>query len=143
MSELSPLIYDRFQFPEISRFLDLLTTRKCRYYASDFLNQKEREITEIEHSVQRTLEIFKTLDVPTDEHFYVVYRYDGDTVLKDWRISELACVYMLVTGDPTDLKALAHQQTELIDQMLQHIHPQQVQQPAQYGPTTVRSQGQY
>ena len=126
MEELQPIIHDQFQFNQISRFLDLIAIQKCVYYASDVLKAEEDQWSEVEHAVQRTLEVFRTLDVSADEHFYVVYRAGLDSLYKDWRLSNLACLYLMVNGDPTDLRSLAHQQTELIGQMLEHIHPMQM-----------------
>lgn len=135
MEKSTPILYDRFQFKGIRQFLNLLGIRKCRYYASDFLEAKSnRDLIKIEDSVQRTIQVFNTLELPSDQHFYIVYRSGPDFIYKDWKLSELACVYMMVNGDPTDLRSLAHQQTELIDQMLQQIHPLQmiVDQPVHH-----------
>jgi hypothetical protein len=122
MEGLQPILHNQFQFNQINRFLDHLVIRKCVYYASDVLNAEQDQWKEVEHAVQRTLEVFRTLAVSADEHFYTVYRVGPGLVYKDWRLSELACLYLMVDGDPTDLKSLAHQQTALIDQMLEHIH---------------------
>lgn len=123
MKNVSPIVYDEYQFNGIKKFQDGIAIRKCVYYASDFLKTEDENLSEVEKSVQRTLEIFRTLNIPAEEHFYAVYRCRSDFIYKDWKLSELACVYMLVEGDPTDLRDVARQQTELIDQMLQHIHP--------------------
>lgn len=120
------MLQNQYPLDGLKRFLELLTIRKCTYYASDFLGAEIGNPSEIEEPVQRTLEVFKTLEVPTEEHFYMVYRSGSGSIYKDWKISGLACVYMLMNGDPTDLRAVARQQSELIDQMLQHIHPQQI-----------------
>lgn len=129
MKNRPPIAYQQYQFREITHFLDILTTRKCVYYATDFLQANTNingQLSEVEELVQHTLQVFKTLDIPTDKHFYAVYRSGPRYVFKDWRLSELACVYLWVNGDPNDFKTLARQQTELIDQMLQHIQPQQL-----------------
>ena len=120
------IIYDKYRSKEITRFLDSLHILRCSYYASDFLQADEDELEMVAISVQRTMEIFKTLNLPIEDHFYRVYRSKRNFVYRDWRLSELACIYMLMNGDPTDISNLAQQQTTLIDQMLQHIHPQQI-----------------
>lgn len=118
------IIYEEYKFEGLDRFRSNLRLRKCLYYASDFLKVSDQNLAMVETPVLHTLEVFKTLDLPTEEHFYQVFRCaPNHNVYKDWRVSELACAYMLVNGDPTDLKTIAVQQTALIDQILQHIHP--------------------
>lgn len=124
MNNLPPIIYEEYKFEGLDRFRSNLRLRKCFYYASDFLKVSNENLAMVETPVLHTLEVFKTLDLPTEEHFYQVFRCaPNNYVYKDWRVSELACAYMLVNGDPTDLKTIAVQQTALIDQILQHIHP--------------------
>ncbi len=124
MDNLLPIIHKEYKFEGLDDCLNSLPFRKCIFYASDFLKATEENLDMIETSVLHTMEIFKTLNIPTEEHFYLVFRSTpNDIVYKDWKVSELACAYMLVNGDPTDLKTIAVQQTALIDHMLQHIHP--------------------
>jgi hypothetical protein len=121
MKEQPLIIYDDYQSEAITDFLDLLRARKCIYYASEFLGVDNENLSEVEDSVQHTLQIFKTLDVPAEEHFYSVFRYKPGYMFKDWKLSELACAYMLVNGDPSDIKTVAKQQNELIKQILSYI----------------------
>lgn len=120
------IVYDEYRFEGIAQFLDTLLIHKCTYYASDFLQADQAEVSVIENSVQRTMEIFKTLNLPIEEHFYRIYRGSPGYMYQDWKLSGLGCMYMLMNGDPTDLRNLAQQQTTLINQMLQHIHPYQI-----------------
>ncbi|MFH5832682.1 hypothetical protein ACG2F4_15005 [Halalkalibaculum sp. DA3122] len=120
------ILYDEYRSKEIMRFLDILRIRKCSYYASDLLQVEDDKAKIVENSVQRTIEIFKTLNLPIGDHFYRIYRGNPDYIYKDWKLSELACIYMMMNGDPTDLSNLARQQTNLIDQMLQYMHPYQI-----------------
>lgn len=125
-----PAIYEENTFKGLDQFQSHLKSRKCRYYASDFLNATDKNLAMVEVSVLHALEVFKTLDLPAEEHFYEVFRCTPNHIIyKDWRISDLACAYMLVNGDPADLKSIAVQQTALIDQILQHIHPDLIMRP--------------
>jgi hypothetical protein len=127
MKNRLPIIYEVYRFEGITQFLEALRIQKCRYYASDLLQADDDQLTIIENSVHRTMEIFKILHQQIESHFYKVYRGSPGYVFKDWKLSELACIYMLMNGDPQDLRNLAQQQTILIDQMLQHIqHPYQI-----------------
>lgn len=127
MKDTLPIIYDDFRFEGVTRFLEALRVRKCRFYASDLLQADDDELLIVENSVHRTMEVFKILQQQIENHFYKVYRGSSGHIFKDWKLSELACIYLLMNGDPRDLRNLAQQQTTLIDQMLQHIqHPYQI-----------------
>lgn len=126
MRNVPHIIYEEYRFKVINRFLDILRIRKCTHYASDFLQADEDELDKVPNSVNRTIEVFKTLQLPIEDHFYRVYRNSHDVIYEDWKLSELACIYMFMNGGPTDVSNLAQQQNSLIDQMLQHIHPYQI-----------------
>ncbi|MCW9705717.1 hypothetical protein [Fodinibius salsisoli] len=96
------------------------------YYASDFLHSDEDGLIDIEQSVNHTMKVFRTLNIPLEEHFYLIFRSKPHYIYKDWKLSGLACVYMLMNGDPDDVNNLAQQQTTLIDQMLHHMNPSQL-----------------
>lgn len=127
MKNSLPIIYDNYRFEGIARFLEALRIQKCRYYASDLLQADDDDLIIIENSVHRTMEVFKILQQQIENHFYKVYRGNPDYVFKDWKLSELACIYLMMNGDPKDLRNLVQQQTRLIDQMLQYVqHPYQI-----------------
>ncbi|WP_142714200.1 hypothetical protein [Fodinibius sediminis] len=116
-----PSVLHEYNFKSIEEFLDAVTHQKCSYYASHFLAVEEGELAQVDDSVQHSLQIFKTLDLSTEEHFFPVYRGGPDYVYKDWKLSPLARVLMLVDGDPTNVREIARKQTELIDRMLNHM----------------------
>lgn len=99
--------FEKYKFEGLDRFLSNLEVRKCIYYASDFLTDTNEDKA-VEVSVLHTIEVFKTLDLATEEHFYQVFRCTPDSIVyKDWKISELACLYTFVNGDRRDLKSVA------------------------------------
>ncbi len=104
--------------------------RKCIYYASDVLKKSGKASKKMETVIQHTIHVFNTLELNADEHFYCIYRCDpnhSNNLYRDWKLSELACIYLSLKGDPTDLKTIAQQQTNLIDGMLNYMHTQQHQ----------------
>lgn len=104
---------------EIETFLKNVKEMKCIYYASDLLSI---DSVDLEKVIVHTEQILTTLDISTDDHIRPVFRGSEQSLYKDWKLSKLACMYLLFNGDPTNLASLAHQQTELINQMLGHIH---------------------
>lgn len=121
---MTPIVLNKYKFNSIDEFREAIKFRKCIYYASDFLNDGMEGITYLEDTVQHSLRIFSTLDIPTAEHFYPIYRSGADYVYKDWKLSPLARIYMFVEGDPENVKEVARKQSELINQLLAHIQVQ-------------------
>lgn len=127
-----PIFDNNFTSDEIRRFSKIVMENNCHYYASDFLGaDKEENLNAVEELIQHTLEIFRTLHLSTETHFYSVYRCTPQNLIfKDWKISELACAYMLVKGDPSDLRDIAKQQSVIINEMLRHMQSSRVARPA-------------
>lgn len=123
MKTAVPKVLQNYSFDGLNRFTGGIRARKCCCYASDFLGADYTEPRQIEQPIQHTLEIFKTLGIPAEKHFYSVYRYTSDQQLfKDWRVSQLACAYMLLNGDPTDPHTIAKQQNKMIDDLLDFLN---------------------
>ncbi len=126
-----PVFYNNFTSDEIRRFSKIVVENNCHYYASDFLSaDKEKNLNAVEGVIQHTLQIFLTLKVPTDGHFHLVYRCTPQNgIFKDWKISKMACTYMLVKGDPYDLEDIATQQSVVINEMLRYVQSLSVNHP--------------
>lgn len=130
MSDRLSLISDTYKSSSIDQFSDNVKLRKCTYYASDVLKNSSKEPENVESLIQNTIHVFNTLELNAEEHFYSVFRCDPhkpNRLYKDWKLSELACVYLSLNCDPSDLKAIARQQTDLIDGMLNYIHTHPIQ----------------
>ncbi|WP_073060002.1 hypothetical protein [Fodinibius roseus] len=123
MEKNLPIQNKNFTSEEIRRFSNIVMENNCHYYASDFLGvNKEKNLNAVEELIQHALAIFHTLHISTDGHFYAVYRCTPQNLIfKDWKISELACAYMLVKGNPSDLRGIAKQQSVFINEMLRHM----------------------
>lgn len=121
MNMALPTILNEFHSEGLENFETQLAMRNCKYYASDFLKNNQSNSSGIDKPVQRTLQIFHTLNMPADEHFYLVFRCDGKDVYKDWLLSKLACIYLLFSGDPGNLESIAQQQSDAIATILDHL----------------------
>ncbi len=108
---------------EMQRFMQIVMESECRYYASDLFGYpNEQDLDALDGRIQHTLELFQTLHISTENHFQLVLRGNAQQqVFKDWKISDLACVYMLINGDPEDTQAIAEQQHTIIDGLLHHL----------------------
>ncbi len=119
-----PVSDDEITPDQIKRFLQSVEESRCHYYASDFLDTPDEDHLEaIEERVQHIFDVFQTLQVPTENHCYSVFRCSPESVVyKDWKISDLACAYMFLNGDLTDVRVIAEQQSRLLNQILNAIH---------------------
>lgn len=111
---------------QIKCFLQSIEESTCHYYASDFFDIPDEEsLGTIEERIQHMFEVFQTLQVSTENHCYLVFRCTPESVLyKDWKISELACAYMFMDGDLADVRVIAEQQSQLLNQILNAMHSQ-------------------
>lgn len=109
---------------QIKRFLQSIEESTCYYYASDFLEiQDDKNMGNVENRVHQMFEVFQTLKIPTENHCYLVFRCTHESVVyKDWKISELACAYMFMHGDLSDVRVIAKQQSRLLEQILNMKH---------------------
>lgn len=113
---------------QIKRFLEVIEESTCQYYASDFLDLLDDEsLGIIEERIHHMFEVFQTLEVSTENHCYLVFRCTPKSVVyKDWKISELACAYMFMNGDLTDVRVIAEQQSRLLNRILNTMHPRKI-----------------
>ena len=103
---------------QIETFIKNVRTIHCSYYASDLLDINEKTGPNFEEVIAHTVRILASLQISTDEHIQPVYRGDSKALFKDWKVSKLACIYMLFDGDPDDFEVIARQQNRVIDQMV-------------------------
>ena len=75
--------------------------QKLVYYASEVIERMgEPATTDFSETLFRTFKICAALDVPIDENFKKIYRFDGEKMIKDWLMSPLACYLLMVNGNP-------------------------------------------
>jgi DNA-damage-inducible protein D len=70
---------------------------KLNYFASDImetLNIEDKE--EIDLSLERALQVCSALNIPVHFNFKKVYRFDGENLISDWKISSLACYLLII-----------------------------------------------
>lgn len=130
MSDNLSVIFNIPSSSAIEDFSHNAKVRKCTFYASDIIKSSGNDPKHLESVIQHTIHVFNTLEMNADEHFYSIYRCDpnnSNRIYKDWKLSKLACIYLSLKGDPTDLKTIAQQQTDLIDGMLNYMHTQEYQ----------------
>lgn len=72
-----------------------------RYYASDIMESLDCEDSEeMNEAIARVLQVCHSLDIPLGKNFKRIYRYDGDRLCIDWKLSSLACYLLMINGNP-------------------------------------------
>ena len=71
------------------------------YYASDIMEKMgETSATDFNETLFRTMKVCRALEISIPENFKKIYRYDGDKLIIDWRLSSLASYLLLLNGNP-------------------------------------------
>ena len=75
---------------------------KLNYFASEVMETLEIEDDlEITTSLNRAVQACGTLNIPFNNNFKKVYRYDGENLIADWKISPLACYLIIINCNPS------------------------------------------
>ncbi|HYG38105.1 MAG TPA: hypothetical protein VD908_05775 [Cytophagales bacterium] len=80
-----------------NQFNDLRLT----YYASEIMEklgcEEEEEMT---HSMDRVFQVCQSINLPVQSNFRRIYRYDGNKLSIDWKVSPLGCYLLMINGNP-------------------------------------------
>ncbi len=71
------------------------------YFANDIMEALDIEdALEFAISINRAFQACGKLNVSFDRNFKRVYRFDGDNLIADWKISSLACYLIIINSKP-------------------------------------------
>ena len=74
-------------------------------YASDLRSQLGiEEEAGFEDAMRRALKVCRQLSIPIDDNFRSVYRFGSEALIRDWRLSDLACYLIIVNADPDNAR---------------------------------------
>ncbi|MFO8129439.1 MAG: hypothetical protein R6T99_06010 [Bacteroidales bacterium] len=105
--------YNEFLFESLQDFMDALSTRELRCYASDFIPDFDMDVLLFDEAVERAIRSCRSQGIPPYIHFKKIYRYSGDALEADWKLSPLGCYLILINADPSN-PLIARFQTSLI-----------------------------
>ncbi len=87
--------------PGIRDFINRVNDMRYTYYASELLKKLVQSPDfDFEQAVRKAIVICKMAGLPVQEHFTAVYRSEHDGIARDWKLSELACGFILVSFHP-------------------------------------------
>ncbi|MDR3680960.1 MAG: hypothetical protein P4L41_13430 [Flavipsychrobacter sp.] len=70
-----------------------------RHLASELISEFGYENEHMKDALEKTFELCFMMDIPIDLHFKKVYLYEGESLLTDWMLSDLASYMLLMNGD--------------------------------------------
>ena len=72
-----------------------------KYYASEIMERMgDTADTDFDEAIFRTMKICTALDIAIADNFKKIYRYNGERMVRDWRLSSLASYLLLLNGNP-------------------------------------------
>ncbi|MDI1318172.1 hypothetical protein [Flavobacterium sp.] len=76
---------------------------KLKYFLTDIMNILDiNDAVEIQVSLDRTFAICNALHISQLANFQKIYRFDGENLQADWKISSLACYLIIINCNPTN-----------------------------------------
>ncbi|MDZ4809645.1 MAG: hypothetical protein SGI96_15450 [Bacteroidota bacterium] len=74
---------------------------RLNYFVSEIMNRLDIDDTdEITMSLKRAFQACDILHLPIHRNFKRVYRFDGEKMIADWKISGLACYLVIINCNP-------------------------------------------
>lgn len=76
--------------------------QRLTYYASDIMGRMGENILAagFTDTLFRTFKVCSALEIPINDNFKKIYRYDGQQMITDWKLSPLACYLLMLNGNP-------------------------------------------
>src|ERR1019366_1005651 len=73
------------------------------HYASEVMESLGfSEKDELRTAINRTFEICLALHISIDENFRTIYRFNGNDLIPDWKLSALACYLITINANPAN-----------------------------------------
>lgn len=76
---------------------------KLEYYASEItelIGLLKNE--ELKDAVDKAIKICAALHIPVDENFRTIFRFTGNALITDWKLSALACYLVTINANPSN-----------------------------------------
>jgi len=74
---------------------------KLHYFASEIMSTLDIEDNEeMSASINRAFQACKILHIPINRNFRKIFRYDGNNLMVDWKLSPFACYLIIINCSP-------------------------------------------
>lgn len=78
------------------------TRRSLTYFASDIFQELNLKDEEVSAAIRRTFQTFEALGISQEQNFCRVYRFDGESLFPDWKVSSLAACLLVINCSPAN-----------------------------------------
>lgn len=98
-------LYDYLEtrLDEHNKFHHIFFDSKLDYFVSEIMEMLViNDPDEIASSVNRAFRVCEALQLSQGRNFKRVYRYDGENMKPDWKISSLACYLIVINSNPSN-----------------------------------------
>ena len=86
------------QNPFLKDFTDRIEELRYRYYASELLVQLLHSPDfDLNEAVRKAMALCKLSGIRVQDHFTAVYRSEFGGLARDWKLSELACGFVIIS----------------------------------------------
>jgi hypothetical protein len=83
---------------EIEYFANCCSEIELKFYASNILPRFGiSEQTDFELVITKAAALCQITNIPVSKHFKVIYRENNKHLIKDWKLSKLACSIILIS----------------------------------------------
>lgn len=98
------IVYDKWydKNDAIEHFLDVFYSKNLTFLASDLLD-KGVELNDLQQSLKKAIIAAKTLDLNISHHFKPVYTHKNNLLLKDFKLSKLGFVLVMLNANPNNV----------------------------------------
>lgn len=86
--------------PFIEDFVKRVHELRYRYYASEIVGVlMQSPDFDLDRAVKKAIAACRLAGIPAQSHFTGIYRCEPPGLSKDWKLSELACSFIIITCD--------------------------------------------
>jgi hypothetical protein len=84
--------------PYLEDFISRMEDLRYRYYASELFSRLSRlPDFNADQAIRKSMVICKLAGLPVQHHFVAVYRSELSGIRRDWKLSELACGFAILS----------------------------------------------
>jgi hypothetical protein len=84
---------------EMEYFANCISELELKFYASDILARIGIvEQADFEMAINKAAALCRLTNVPVSKHFKVIYKENNKLIIKDWKLSQLACRIILISS---------------------------------------------
>lgn len=114
--ETAIMLYSPFAEESIiNQFAEAVLNNQLPYYAGMLEDAGFSLQQDVHQAMERTMKIFSVNGIPIEAHMKAIYVYSParQSVVKDWKLSKMAYLLLLLNGNP-DHPLVSRMQMELV-----------------------------